>query len=111
MKDTKLLKKPSEPKLDKVKLKCLYPHCKKDSTKWLDLPIIQEHEGGRKVKTDQYKRVTFCDYHFYVAGSGLFAVMPKTRDHGKFFIVGPFENVLIAESVVAAREMILKGDK
>lgn len=88
--------------------KCYYPHCKKKAMKWLDLPIIQEHEGNRRVKTDQYKRCHFCNYHFFIAGSGLFAVMPKTADHGKFYIVGPFENVLIAESVVGAREMMLR---
>jgi len=89
----------------KLEEKCNYPKCNGNVKKWLDLPILQRHEGDRLVKTEQYKRCYFCDYHFYVAASGLFGAIPKSGRDGGFSLIGPFEEVLVSECVMAAREM------
>ena len=79
--------------MDKEKiLKCKYPNCKKEG--FFKHPVPSEDAEEDLVELD------FCKYHFFIVMGGHFKV--KTGE-----LVGPIEEVGIAEQVIAAREMIL----
>ncbi len=82
-------------------MKCSYPECKKEHSHTHFLEITNKE--GSSVK------LPFCDYHFYIVMGGNFKAEVNQEDAKDVFkLIGPFEEVGIAEQVIGAREMIAK---
>ena len=87
-------------------LKCEYPSCNKEGKYRHALQLVNEDNASVELP--------FCKYHFYVVIGGHF----KARIHNKaqnllgekketsFELLGPLQEVEIAEQVIGAREMV-----
>lgn len=75
---------------------CDWPSCKKEDELKHELELIEEESSS--------VNLPFCKYHYYIVIGGHFKA--KQLEDEKFEIVGPFEQIEIAEQVMGAREMI-----
>ena len=89
------------------KSKCAYPGCKKEGCFKQAFKLINE-EGA-------FVELTFCQYHHIIVVGGHFKA-EIIREHKNllgekqetdFKLIGPLQEVEIAEQVMAAREMML----
>ena len=80
--------------------RCKYPGCKHVAEQAFNLPVKNTTDNdGTSVAMD------FCNYHFYIIAAGqFFAIYRPISD--VFEIHGPFEQVEIAEAVLAAARMV-----
>jgi len=94
-------------KKEQKKLRCSYPGCKRESEFNQMFELINE-EGSSVV-------LGFCKYHHIIVVGGHFKA-EMIREHKNllgekkdidFKLIGPFQEVEIAEQVMAAREMML----
>jgi len=90
------------------KFKCAYPGCKKEGLYKQAFDLINEENANVKL--------LFCEYHHLIVMGGHFKakiikaeqnLLGEKKDYS-FELVGPLEEVEIAEQVIAAREMIAK---
>ncbi len=96
------------------KFKCAYPLCKKEGLYRQTLELIN--------KKDSSVKLPFCKYHYFIVMGGHFKAktiktlaIPPTKKEPKgtpekidFGLIGPLQEVEIAEQVMAAREMTTK---
>ena len=93
---------------DKYKIKCSYPGCQKTPKFNQNFELVNEKEASVDLG--------FCQYHHLIVVSGHFKA-EIIREHQNllgedkeidFKLIGPFQEVEIAEQVMAAREMTAK---
>jgi len=94
------------------KINCHYPGCNKEQENKQNFELINEKDSSIDLG--------FCKYHFYIVMGGHFkakinkipAIKPTKKEPKgtpeiiEFELIGPLQEVEIAEQVMGAREMI-----
>lgn len=92
---------------DQEEKKCAWPRCQVQSKMIVNIPVLKQTPEGVIPLKDVTAPFGLCQYHAFLASSGLSQAIQDKDNKNKYAIFAPFDQIGVTEGVIAA--MVLSG--